>query len=576
MLRLPILTCLLALACALSGAPQAAAQGFDILIRNGRVLDGTGNPDIRADIGIRGDKIVAIGRLDGAPAARNIDAEGFYVAPGFIDLHSHADRLLADDDVDGRRAHNLISQGITTVVGGADGRNIRWPLSAERAAYERLGIGQNVVLMVGHSTVRRQVMGDDYEREATPEEVARMQALVREAMEEGAWGLGAGLEYRPARFSSPAEVIELARVVADYDGFYVSHQRNEAPFPMWYLPGITREPPMDAHGALRETIDIARETGIRVVASHIKSRTSANWGRSVSDITLIENARAKGLQVYADQYPYTYGGGGGRILVPGWAFAPPGFGREGGLDDPRLRQDVMRDHRENLGRNAADPETRRRLEADIAYLISYWSGPENQIVVSHPDPEVVGTTLTELARQRGQTPVEIVLHYALNPYEDEPGGGFLVRMHSMNEFDIENYMRQDWMAIASDAWITDPASPPGAGSHPRMYGAFVRKLAEYVKDRGVVSLPFAVRSATGLPAQIIGLRDRGFLREGYQADVVIFDYGTLRDHATMLEPNRYSEGIRYVLVNGELAVDEGRLTGALTGAVIGRPAALQP
>ncbi len=555
----------------LSSAPlPVQGQEFDVLIRNGRVFDGTGNPDYRADIGIRGDRIVAIGPLSGATATRTIDAEGLFVAPGFIDLHSHADRRLAADDVDGRRAHNLISQGITTVLGGADGRNIRWPLPAERAAYERLGIGQNVVLMVGHSTVRQQVMGDDYEREATPQEIARMQALVRQGMEEGAWGLGAGTEYRPARFSSPAEVVELARVIADYDGFYVAHQRNEAPFPMWYLPGITDEPPMDAHGALRETIEIARETGIRVVASHIKSRTRANWGRSISDVQLIEQARAEGLQVYADQYPYTFGGGGGRILVPEWAFAPPGFGRAGGQDDPRLTADVLRQHRENLQRNLSDPETRRQIERDVDYLIYYWSGPENQTILAHPDPSVVGTTLAEHAKKRGESAVETVLHYALNPYEDVPGGGFLVRMHSMNEFDLENYMRQEWTAVSSDAWITDPASPPGAGSHPRMFGAFVRKIAEYAKDRGVISLPFAIRSASGLPAQVVGLRDRGYLREGYKADVVVFDYEALRDHATMLEPNRYSEGIQYVLVNGQFSVDDGTLTGALPGVVIGR------
>ena len=556
----------LVLACTLSPSTPLAGQdaAFDILIRNGRVLDGTGNPYFLADVGIQGDRIVAVGRLTGATAARTIEAAGLHVAPGFIDLHSHADQLLASDNVEARRAHNLITQGITTVVGGADGRKSAWPLSAERAAYERLGIGQNVVLMVGHNTVRREVMGDDYEREATPEEIARMQALVRQGMEEGAWGLGAGLEYRPARFSSPAEVVDLARVVADYNGFYIAHQRDEALFPMWYLPGVTDEPPMDGHGALTETVNIARETGIRVVASHIKTRGRASWGRSQGDVHTIARARAEGLRVYMDQYPYNTGGGP-REMVPGWAFAPPGFDRRGGQDDPRLRdpgyelanfegtvdQDVQgRQRLENLRTNLANPETRRLIERDIDYLVKYWSGPETHIIVASPDSSHLGRSLAEVSRARDETPVETVLHYSLRASEETLGGRFTMRVSSMNESDVENYMRQEWTATSSDATIDDPNNPSRAGMHPRLYGAFARKIAEYVKDRRVISLPFAIRAGTSLPAQIIGLRDRGYVRAGQRADIVVFDYESLRDRATVMEPNRHSEGVEYVLVNG--------------------------
>lgn len=553
-------------------AAGASGQDFDILIRNGRILDGTGNPDIRADIGIRGDRIAAIGRLDGSSARRTIDAEGLFVAPGFIDLHSHADRLLVSDEPEARRAHNLVTQGITTVIGAPDGTNVTWPIDAEKATYRSPGIGMNMVPMIGHSSVRRSVMGDDYARPATQDEVGRMQALVREAMDGGAWGLSAGLEGRIARFSAPSELIELARVVADYDGFYIVHQRNESAFPMWYLPGITEIPPLDGHGALRETIEVARATGIRVVATHIKASGRPSWGRSVSDIEVMTRARAEGLQVYADQYPYTHGGGAARIMVPNWAFAPLGTDRTGGQDDPRLGgAAVFREHRENLRRNLADPATRARIERDVEYLIDYWAGAENQIVVAHPDPSMVGRTLAELAASRGERPVETVLHYALNPYVDEPGGGLSLRRHSMNEFDIENYMAQDWTAMASDASIIDvPGSPSQPGSAPRNYGAFVRKIAEYARDRGVISLPFAIRSATGLPAQIIGLRDRGYLREGYKADIVVFDYDALRDHATVTEPDRYSEGIEYLLINGTLSIDGRRITDALPGVVIER------
>lgn len=253
-------------------ASAEQSQGFDILIRGGRVLDGTGNPDFRADVGIRADRIAAVGNLSGADARRVVDATGLFVAPGFIDLHSHAGGALASDRVEARRAYSLVHQGLTTIIGAADGSNARWPLSDEAAAYQRMGIAMNVALMVGHGTVRAQVMRDDYEREATAEEIARMKALVREALEEGAWGLFAGLEYRPGRFSSREEVLELARVVAEYGGFYIAHQRSEATLPMWQLPSA----PMDRRAvdrlqALEETIDIARQTGIPVVGSHQKA-----------------------------------------------------------------------------------------------------------------------------------------------------------------------------------------------------------------------------------------------------------------------------------------------------------------
>ncbi len=566
---------------------SATAQEFDMLIRNGRILDGSGNPDFQADIGIRGDRIVAIGRLPSASAARTIDAAGLFISPGFIDVHSHADGSLASDNVEARRAHNLIAQGITTVVGGADGRNARWPVAAEKAAYEKLGIGQNVVLMVGHGTVRQQVMGDDYEREATPDEVARMQAMVRQGMEEGAWGLGAGPEYRPGRFSAPEEIVALARVVADYNGFYFAHQRSEAALPMWQLASIVDGKPVDGLQALEETINIARETGIRVVASHIKTRGRASWGRSHGDVQLINEARAEGLQVYADQYPYNTGGGP-REMMPSWAFAPSNYDRRGGQDDPRLRDsgfeasnfDEARrtgprgsDRRlENLRRNLADPATRKLIEQDIEYLVKYWSGPLTHIIMAAPDPELIGKSLAEVARTRGENYVETVIHYTLAAAESRPGGRFTMRVSSMNELDVENYMRQDWTATSSDAGIDDPSRPSPAGMHPRLYGAFVRKIAEYVKDRGIITLPFAVRAGTGLPAQIIGLQDRGYVIEGFKADIVIFDFDSLQDRATAMQPNLYSEGIRYVIVNGQMSVDNGQLTGALPGVVIDRTA----
>ena len=556
-----------------AGVVPAHAQDvtYDVIIKNGRILDGTGNVDFRGDVGIRGDEIVSIGSLDAGMAQRVIDAEGLFVTPGFIDLHSHADRALVSEEVEARRAHNLIHQGLTTIIGGGDGRNQIWPLTRELEAYESLGIALNVVPMVGHSTIRREVMGDDYEREATEREVEAMKDLLHDGMDAGAWGLGAGLEYRPARFSAPEEVVDLSSVLVGYDGFYISHQRSEPTMPMWQLPSIVDGWPIDGLQALEETINIARQTGIRVVASHVKARGRASWGRSLHDIALADAARTEGLQVYFDQYPYESNGGGPQVMIPRWAFAPPGFDRWGGNDDPRLRSDeVVGDHRANLSENLDDPATRKLIERDIEWMVNHQGGPERHIIVDHPDRSLLGKTLAEVADARGECYIETIIQFALNGFEDVPGG-FWMRGHSMHAMDIHNYMRQEYTALASDAGIIDvPGIAGRPGSHPRMYGAFVRKIAHYVKDEEVISLPFAIRSATGLPAQIIGLKDRGYLREGYKADIVVFDYDNIRDNATVMEPNLYSDGVEYVFVNGEVAVDAGNLTGALAGVVIRR------
>jgi N-acyl-D-amino-acid deacylase len=381
-------------------------------------------------------------------------------------------------------------------------------------------------------------------------------------------------------------VIEIASVLAAYDGFYFAHQRSEPIMPHWQLPSILDGWPIDGLQALEETINIARETGIRVVASHVKARGRASWGRSLHDVALADAAREEGLQVYFDQYPYETNGGGPQIMMPRWAFAAPGFDRSKGNDDPRLSKssDVIAAHRANLRANLADPATRKLIERDIEYMVNHQGGAERHIIVDHPDHSLLGKTLAEVAEGREETYIDTIIHYALTGYEDVPGG-FWMRGHSMHETDIDNYMRQEYTAMASDAGIVDVlgagheasfelvdvsglAGRPG--THPRMYGAFVRKIARYVKDREVISLPFAIRSATGLPAQIVGLRDRGYLREGYKADIVVFDFARIRDHATVMERDRYSEGIEYVFVNGEAAVDEGELTGALAGVIVKR------
>jgi N-acyl-D-amino-acid deacylase len=547
---------------------------FDILIRNGFVIDGTGNPALRLDIGIRGDTIAAMGRLRDARAARTIDASGLHVAPGFIDLHSHADRALSSDFVEARRGGSLVHQGLTTVVGGPDGRNTEWPLSAEYAAFEEAGISMNVVPMVGHNTIRREVMGEDYEREATREEVARMKELVREGMEDGAWGLFAGLEYRPGRFSTPEEVLELAEVVAEYDGFYIAHQRSEASIPLSLLPSMLDGWPVDGLQALEETIEIARRTGIRVVASHMKSRGRSSFGRSAHDVLVVKKARAEGLQVYLDVYPYETFGGGPRPMIPRWCLVDDGIDTSGGRDAPIYGEDGVFDNaRENLRRRWHDPQTQKLIARDIQWIVDHNGGPDRVVVVDYPDSTFNGKTLFQLARERGESYQELVVHMALHGYDDVLGGAW-TRGYGIHELDIENYIREDFTATGSDAAVSGVEGAEGfedrPGAHPRHFGAFVRKISRYVKEREVISLPFAIRSSTGLPAQIIGLTDRGLLREGFKADIVIFDLDELRDRSTVLEPALFSEGIEYVINNGTFSVEAGELTGALEGRILER------
>ncbi len=560
------------------GEGDLRAQDYDLLIRGGRVVDGTGNDWFRADIAINDDRIVRIAKMPDATARRVIDATGMYVSPGFIDLHSHSDAAMMSPYLEARRAKSLNSQGLTTVVGGADGRNLRWPLSAEIDALRERGHAMNFVPMVGHSTVRLQVMGSRYERPATAAEVARMQDLVRREMEAGAWGLGAGIEYRPARFSTPDEVVALAAAVAPYDGFYVAHQRSEASMPLWQLPSNVDDWPVDGLQGLEETINIARQTGIRVVASHHKARGRSSFGRSGHDTLVVNAARDEGLEVYLDVYPYETFGGGARPMIPKWSLVADEVDTSGGRDSPVYsREGTLDNARAHLTRRWADPGTRKRIARDIAWIVDHNGGPDRVVVVDYPDADFVGRTLTDLAGAMGITYQEVVVHMALNGF---PGviGGARTRGYGIHEVDIVNYYTQEYTATASDAGVSGVTGVPQfasrPGAHPRHFGAFTRKISRYVKELQAISLPFAIRSMTALPAHIIGLDDRGLLRVGYKADLVVFDLERLRDRATVLEPNLYSEGVDYVMVNGVLTVDDGEFTDELPGEVVlrtGRP-----
>lgn len=561
---------LCAAATSLLAAPGLAQPAYDLLLVGGMVFDGSGNPAIRADIGIRGDEVVAVGRLagkEGHEAARTIDVGGLHVSPGWVDLHSHADRSLVGDDMEERKAVNLIAQGITTVVMGADGRNPIWPIRDEIAAYEGRGTGLNVVPMVGHSTVRLQVMGADHERPATDEEVVRMTELVREGMEDGAWGLGAGPEYRPARFSETEEIIALAHVVADYDGFYYSHQRSQSPMPRWQVPSIVDGPTLTGTDGMAETIRIGRETGIRVVGTHIKAKGPSSWGHSAKDVQAINLARAQGVQVFLDQYPFETFGGGPVGVIPVWGFAPPGTDRSGGLDDPKWRRTPGLLSLENLEANLADESIRAELMMDLEQQIDLFGGADRLIVVLFPeDPSLVGKTVGTVAADSGRSVAETLIDFARTGTE-ELLHGVLIRPIAGDRFDVETYMAQDYTATSTDAGIALKATP---GRHPRFWGSYTRKIAHYTRDRGLITLPFMVRSSTSLPAAIVGMTDRGCLRVGCKADIVAFDYDRVEDNATIMNPDGPVVGMPWVLVNGQVAIEDGQATGALAGVVIKR------
>ena len=535
------------------------AQRYDLLITGGRVMDGTGNPWRYADVALRGDRIVAVGNLSDASADRVIDARGKVVAPGFIDIHSHADgtnygsRGLRSTDRKRRAAPNLVTQGITTVVVNQDGRSPP-SIADQTAELERLGIGLNAVLLVGHGAVRRQVLGEDHERASAPAEIQRMRDLVRQAMLDGAWGMSAGLEYVPGRWSTTDEVVAMVEEIVPFGGVYISHERSEGADPMWYWPSQYAGRPPSLIDAVRETIEIGERTGATVVASHIKAKGANYWGTSAVVIRLIEEARQRGVSVYADQYPYnTTGSDGSTVLIPRWIVTSEQVG-----DD--------RDFSASLRTVLADDSLATLLRADIAHEIQRRGGPENILVMEYRRRGAVGKSLAELATARDITPVDMAIVLQLEGDRRQPGGGAL-RGFSLSEHDIEPYAAQEWTATATDGWVS---LPEDGLTHARVYGTFPRKIRRYALERGVLSVEAAVRSASSLPAAIIGFADRGLVHEGYMADVVVFDLNEVRDNATFFEPHQYSSGIEYVIVGGKFAVDQGKPTGELIGRVLTR------
>jgi N-acyl-D-amino-acid deacylase len=496
--------------------------------------------------------------LEGATATRVIDAAGRYVSPGFIDIHSHADdgsarigeETIRTDSLHRKAAPNVVSQGVTTVVVNHDGRS-PWPIRDQRALLERQGVGPNVAMMVGHGTVRGRVMGDDFRRPATVAEVQQMRSLVRQALDEGAVGMSAGLEYVPGRWSTTDEVASLAEELRPFDGVYISHERSEGADPMWFWPSQDEPGPPTLQDAIMETIEIGRRSGARVVASHIKAKGAHYWGSSGSAIQLIQRARNEGVRIYADQYPYaTSGSDGNTVLIPGWA---TGSGGGGGASPA-----------EALRRTLADPVTEAQLRRDIEHEIRRRGGADRVVVFEYPREEYVGKNLQELADERGVDPVQMAIDLQLEGDPSRRGGGRM-RGFSLSEIDVEAYAAQPWVATASDGGIAVPAD---GSVHPRFYGTFPRKIRQYALTAEALSVEAAIRSQTSLPARIMGLRDRGEIREGYWADLVVFDLETIADQATFFEPHAHATGIDHVIVNGAFVVQNGEILYALPGKVI--------
>ena len=545
----------------------AAQQPLDVLIRGGRVLDGTGNPYVYADVGIRGDEIVEVGDLTGRTAARVVDATGQYVTPGFIALHEHIDGGLLRGH---NRVTNYTTQGFTTAVINADGWRHIWPLTEQRDSLEKLGHALNIVPMVGHGAVREMVMGtepDEVMRHATEEELDRMRALVRQGMEDGAFGLSTGLEYTPMRYSSERELQELSKEVAPYGGFMQAHMRSQGRYSKWLLPTHMDHPTqthVDWLDAIVELIDVAEEAEIPVMIDHIHPKGPREWGVSKATTQLIDRAWEEGHQIYLNMHSYE-GYSAYVTLVPRWALIRGEVPGQSAADDfPPVDYTGMLD---NLRARLRDPEQREMIRIDMEYEIIRQGGADNLLIVDFTDESLIGRTLAEVAEERGESIFDTVIWLQMNGL-DQPGG-VLWMAEAVGMVDIEEWMRQDYTAVALDRGV-DTGSRSSNSTHPGEYGTSGRLLREFVFERGTITLPHAIRSMTGLSAQILGLTDRGRIAPGMKADVVVFDPETVRSDATYLNPYVYQEGMTSVLVNGRFVVDGGEPTMELPGIVLQR------
>ena len=510
---------------ALGACSSAESREFDVILRGGTVLDGGGEPGTVSDIALSGDRIAAVGDLAGADARETLDVTGLLVAPGFIDAHSHAGSGL--DSEARSNAGPLLAQGITTVVVNPDGGG-PVDLADQRVRLLEHGLGVNVAQLVPHGSVRRAVLGME-DRLPSAAEIKRMRELVRAGMEEGAHGLSSGPFYAPGSYSDTEELVVIAQVAAEYGGVYTSHIRDESDYTIGLMASV------------EEVITVARSTGMTGVVTHIKALGPPVWGESAEVVAAIEAARAEGVRVYADQYPYEASSTGlSAALLPRWAQAGGGDALAARLDDPATRARIRGEMEANLARRGgADRLQFRRFL---------------------PDPSVEGTTLKDVAAARSLHPLDAALELVAE-------GGASVVSFNMSEDDITTFMIQPWTMTASDGAL--PEWEVGV-PHPRAYGTFPRKLRKYALEEGVVSLEAAIRSMTSLPAEVFGFDERGWLREGAIADIVVFDLERIRDLATYTDPHQLSEGMVHVFVNGAAAIRDGVLTGERAGRVLYR------
>jgi N-acyl-D-amino-acid deacylase len=547
----------LALACLFVTACSPTPQ-YDLVIRNGTIYDGTGSDAFVGDVAINGDEIAAVGDVGNARGRTEIDATGLAVSPGFINMMCWANVSLIHDG----RSQSDIRQGVTLEILGEGGSmgplneamkeqmvrlqgdityDVEWTTLDEYLVFlEERGVSPNIASFVGAENPREYVIGHE-DRPATPEELEEMRALVRSAMEEGALGVASALIYPPGSFADTNELIELAKVAAEYDGIYISHIRDEG-----------------AHllGAIDELIEIARAADIRAEVYHLKSAGRANWGLFPEAVALIEAARAEGLEITADIYPYPASSTGLNAAIPPWV-------QEGGFEASLERM--------------ADPAIRKRIIREMNDESVPWENmfhgagsPDNILLVSFKSEELkplTGKTLGEVAKMRGTPPEDTIMDLII---EDRSRIGTVY--FSQSEDVVRTALKLPWVSFCSDA---ASLAPEGvflkSNPHPRAYGSFARVLGRYVRDEGLLPLEEAIRKLTSLPADNLKVDRRGRLREGFFADVVVFDPATIQDHATFVEPHQYATGVAHVVVNGVQVIENGEHTGATPGRVVRGP-----
>jgi N-acyl-D-amino-acid deacylase len=530
---------------------------FDLKIEGATVIDGSGVPGFRADVAVQGDAIAAIGDLSQEPAGARLQAAGLALAPGFIDMHSHSDWRLWSN----RRAESKIRQGVTTEVVGncgfspapvtrefvddlrgfalylPKGMDFSWRSVAEYLQrFDQDGLALNVIQLIGHGTLRIAAMGFA-RRPPSAAEMARMERLLTDGIEQGAWGLSTGLIYAPGSFAETAEIVALGRAAGRHRGFYASHIRGE---------GATL---LDA---MREAIQVGRDGELPVQVSHIKAAGRQNWGRVSEALALVDSARTEGLDVMADVYPYTASSTTLRTLLPDWAL-------EGGVEAMLAR--------------LADPAERARIRRDLEApptgggVLGRVGWDDIMVAYCERRKDAEGKRLSELGASLDRNPLDA----ALDLIADEGGKGYMI-LFQLDEADVRQALAHPAVMIGSDGSALAATGELAQGKpHPRSYGTFPRVLGEYAREQRVLTLAQAVHKMTGLPARRLGLRDRGTVRAGARADLVLFDPRRVVDRATYEEPHRYPAGIEHVIVNGRFVIKHGEHTGSLPGRVLTPP-----